>query len=369
MRPSCGAGALRLAAAALLVFGLLPRPAAAATVLYKTDAELIALSERVVLARVLGHRFERPADGGGAIYTVTTLAVLEDRTGVEGDTVVVWELGGTDGREVMYVGGQVRYQPGSEVLVCLGRGRFGLRSVAMGFSKFDIAVEPTADGSLDGRLLRGLKDTYVVGAAASDRERSLAEFRALAAAVRGVPSLRHHSAAALTPSQAVSEAFTLLTFGNGLGARWTEPESNNPVRYYRNSSASAPLTSGNVDTEVGKALSAWTGRAGAALTLQYAGATYSSDPYAPVSSFGTALITFEDPHDEISNPTLSVGGGMASVGDGGTVNGTSFNRFTSAFVIFQNAADLPASFRDPVNFSRVLEHEVGHTIGLGHSAD
>ncbi len=369
LRPGRASGLWRIVFAAWLAFGLLPRPAAAATILYKTDAELIALSERVVHARVLGYRFERPADGGGAIYTVTTLAVIEDLTGVEGDTVEVWELGGIDGREVMFVGGQVRYEPGTEVLVCLGRGRFGLHSVAMGFSKFDIASEQGADGSTDGRLVRGLKDTYVVGGTASDQERSLSAFRALAAAVRGVPSVRHSSVTPFAPRDTVSEAFTLLTFGNGLGARWTEPDSNGPVRYYRNSSANSPLTSGNVDTEIGKALSAWTGRSGASLTLQYAGAIYQSDPYAPVSSLGTTLITFEDPRDEISNPTLSVGGGMASVGDGGTVNGTPFNRFTSAFIIFQNAADLPVSFRDPVDFSRVLEHEVGHTIGLGHSAD
>ncbi len=362
-------GAGRVVIAALLAFGLLPRDVPAATVLYKTDAELIALSDRVVHARVLGSRVERPADGGGAIYTVTTLRVLEDFTGVAGDALDVWELGGTYAREVMFVGGQVRYDPGAEVVVCLGHGRFGLHSIAMGFSKFDVAATPAADGSLDGRLSRSLKDTYVVGGAAVGPERSLSSFRALAQAVRGVPSLRSTAGASAGAPQTITSDFTFLVFGNGLGARWTEPDSNLPVRVFRNASAPSPLVSGNIDTELGKALSAWTDPPGAAITLQYAGTTFQSDPYTAVSSSGTMLITFEDPRDEISNPTLSIGGGMASLNDGGVVNGTSFNRFTNAFVIFQNAADLPASFRQPVDFSRVLEHEVGHTIGLGHTAD
>ncbi len=368
-RPGCRPRLRQLVLAVLLGCGLLPPSAQAATVLYKTDAELIALSDRVVHGRVLAHRVERPAEGGGAIYTVTTLAVLEDFTGVAGDVIDVWELGGTYGRDVMVIGGQVRYAPGAEVLVCLRQGRFGLHSVAMGFSKFDLAPQPSADDPGEARLVRGLKDTYVVGGSAAGPERSLSDFRALAAAVRGVPSLRSSAGASLVSREPVSAAFTLLTFGNGLGARWTEPDAGSPVRVYRNSTAASPLVSGNIDTEMGKALAAWTDPSGASLRLQYTGTTYQLDPYAPVSSSGTTLITFEDPRDEISNPTLSVGGGMASIGDGGVVNGMSFNRFTSAFVIFQNAADLPPSFRDPLNFTRVLEHEVGHTIGLGHSAD
>ncbi len=98
--------------AVLLMAGLLPSGVSAATVAYRTDAELIAMSQRIVHGRVLGHRFERPGGINAAIYTVTTLAVLEDFTGVPGDTVEVWELGGVSDGEIMFVGGEVKYETG-----------------------------------------------------------------------------------------------------------------------------------------------------------------------------------------------------------------------------------------------------------------
>ena len=217
--------------ALLLTSSLLPSGLSAATIAYQTDAQLIAMSERVVHGCVLRHRFERPGGINTAIYTVTTLAVLEDLTGVAGgDTVDVWELGGVSDGEIMFVGGEVRYETGAEVLVCLGRGPFGLRSVAMGFSKFDITPVASRNGAAEGQLTRNMRDTAVVGGAAQVNERSLSEFRSLAEAVRGVRPVSSAAAEALIPELDVAEPYTFLTFSNGLGTRWTEADSGTPVR-------------------------------------------------------------------------------------------------------------------------------------------
>ena len=252
----------------LLVFALISQPLLASTIRYRTDAELIALSERVVHARVVAQRAAWGGPNLDRIYTVTTLQILEDLTGRSGDRIEVWEMGGAIGDSAEYVGGQVKYELGREVVVCLGRGPQGLRSVAMGFSKFD--VRPSIAG--DTALERNLRETLIVGAPSRVATRSLGEFRRLAEQVTGRPSRRVQQAGA-DQVQGVEAAFTLL--GN---FRWAQADTATAVSWRRNLTAASPLTSGNIDAEIGVALAAWTNPPSASLILQFAGTTTQVNP-------------------------------------------------------------------------------------------
>jgi hypothetical protein len=341
---------------------VVPAPAHASTIIYRTDAELIALSERVVHARVLRQRTERPNEGG-TIYTVTTLAVLEDLTGRDGDIVEVWELGGVYNGEFLYVGGAVQYVPGSEVLVALERGPRGLRSVAMGFSKFDVV--PAGPGR--GRLVRNMAETMVVGGPAVPVQRTMSEFRVLAEMVTGRRSRVAPQLALEGEGVEVSQGFTTLS-----NLRWVEADSGVAVGWYRNTAAPAPVAPEDDTPDVLVALEAWTDPSSASIILSYEGTTNQTSPKGPwsgLSSSGVGVINYEDPNGEISGSTLAIGGGSGFEGCGGEFNGETWNCFTRGYVIFQNAADLSASFKQSLNFRRVLQHEIGHAIGLGHSAE
>jgi hypothetical protein len=336
------------------------QPAVASTVLFQSDAQLIALSGRVVHARVLAQRVERGPAPAQRIYTVTTLEVLEDFTGHVPDRVEVWELGGRIGDQILYIGGQVTYQVGQEVLVCLERGPQGWRSVAMGFSKFDVA----RTSAEDGRLLRNVRDTSIVAGTLPARERSLAEFRQLAAQVLHRASQR--TTMADRPASAVTQSFTRL--GNP-GWRWREADFGTPVIFYKNTLTAPPVSGSDAVPEIQTALSAWTNPPWGSIILQYGGTTVEANVSGNFATLPprSALISFDDPNNDVPPPVLAIGGGSVSFQTGGTVGGITYDGFESAFVIFQNAVDLPQTYKEPMNFTRLLTHEIGHAIGFDHT--
>ena len=89
------------------------------------------------------------------------------------------------------------------------------------------------------------------------------------------------------------------------------------------------------------------------------------DPYCNAGNLGVGLITFGDPLDELEDGVLAIGGGCASSSTH-VVNGTIFNPFTHGLVVLNDDAALEG-YRTAPNITRILEHEVGHGIGLGHT--
>lgn len=346
----------------LLLFGA--ATARAATVLYRTDAELAALSERIVHGRVLSVRTEESATG--VIHTVARVAVLEDFTGNADPVIEVQELGGTVGARHLFVPGTPTFTVGKELVLCLEHTPTGTRyrTVALSFSAFSVTA---VNG--DAALAREMQHIDLVGAPAAQASstRLLSEFRRTVARVKGRSSVRPAGAANLQPdfaaSTPVSESFRLLA-----NMRWMQADTATPVLWYRDSnSVGAPIGNpASVDTLIATALAAWTDPTTATVVLSSGG----SHPRSTTNIYcddavnlGSGIIIFGDPTNELGTGTLAVGGGCSG-GITKVVNGTTFDNITHGFVVFNDQG-----VNSDLFFTRVMTHEIGHGIGLAHPCE
>ena len=143
-------------------------------------------------------------------------------------------------------------------------------------------------------------------------------------------------------------------------------------RWYRNTQSPSPIQGADTDDQLRQALVAWTDPPTASIVLAFGGTRDvaiqnipGEDRYCTAGNLGVGLFTFGDPLDELPVGVLAIGGGCASSSTH-TVNGTTFSAFTHGLVVLNDDAALEG-FRTAPNITRILEHEVGHGIGLGHS--
>ncbi len=340
-------------------------PASAATLRARPEAEEIAAADRIVRGRIESVRVEhRAADG--VIETVARVRVIDDFTGSTEPFVEIRELGGTVGGTTLTVPGAARFLVGDDIVALVERTRGTWRPSAMARSVFGVRARP---GGTD--LIRQETGGHVVGDPGPAR-RSLGEFADAVRRIKRRGAVRLSSPEADAPLTAALgsatpsvESFRLL--GN---MRWHEADSGVPIVWYRNVLTPSPLDSGNSEVHIGQAMSAWTNPAGASLSLTYGGTRLVAastilncgTPPTP----GGGLITYEDPDNDITTSGVIAIGGACSGGASRIVNGTTFSPITYGFVIFTTRTEMPQLGTD-LFFSRVLTHEIGHAIGLGHT--
>jgi hypothetical protein len=87
---------------------------------------------------------------------------------------------------------------------------------------------------------------------------------------------------------------------------------------------------------------------------------------------GVSQIVFNDPFDEMESPASCSGvlalGGYCSDSETTTVSGSTFYRITEGNITF-NKGFGACSFWNTANLAEVTTHELGHTIGIGHSSE
>ncbi|MGD8329961.1 MAG: matrixin family metalloprotease [Acidobacteriota bacterium] len=344
------------------------------------DPSLARVSDVIVTGRVV-HIGSARDPQVGFIYTYVTIAVSDHIKGSGiGDELVVKQLGGQVGDTGMVVYDQASFRMDEEVLLFLiERPRDAtLQTTAFWQGKWTISRDGTLGEAVAVRAPFGAMDRIGVGTPSPEESRPLepflAELRSWSRAQEPVPGrqrqlVTHPLELPAVTAEAADRTPTFTFLGP---ARWNQPDSLLPV-YVDIQAGGEPGLEGGGFSELSNARNLWNG-AGSSLALAngqtvLTGATKTQAcSSANNSNSGRLTIYFDDPCDEIGGDrTLAVGGFFYSTAGGVTVNGTHFDRITSGYLInsdepgVQDALDRSRCFQD------VQTHEMGHSIGLGHS--
>lgn len=364
----------------------------ATTIIMPADEQLVAKSPLIVEGTVVSsHAVVRD----GRIWTETQLAIEQTLKGSAAATITIREIGGElDGR-ITKIFGAPSYEPGRRVMAFLTptpRGDYQTMDLFAG--KF--AEERTMSGERlwardevvdEVRLL----DASFHPIAARNVQRDAAGFEAF---VRDRVAGREASATNYgvenpvlentlsKPGQSgkIKANFTLL--GEPAVYRWFVMDSGGNARWY--SFGTQTGYSGGGANEVQTAMNAWNGYTSAKISYVYGGTGSGTPGGVNGNGNGVNEILFNDQHNDIAG--TFTGSGVVGLGGFNGVSGA--QSWTSTFAAdaqhpqqtytAYNIVEGNLAIQDGVSpstgvsstrLAEIVAHELGHTLGFGHSSD
>lgn len=350
----------------------LPVVAAATTFVLADEQQLAQQADAIVLGEV--ERVEpMRANESSKLATHVRLRVVEVWKGAVPPAFELVEMGGTAGGTEARFFGVPEYRVGEQVLVFATQrpdGHWATTSLAMGkyslrqrdqqvYAVRDLGPETTAL-EWDGRSLRPAPARAVYDL--EDLRRSVRRTLGGTLEPRAVPRSD-------ATSEDLGDTYTAPFALMGSPGRWFQPDQGLPVEYFVDETGDATLGVEQTNAAVTAAMAAWSVPATATIDLAVAGTM----PPGKVDCSGPTQIIFNDPDNMISDPwfcsgVLAVGGYCVNNNDTVEINGVRFSRITTARILFNNGWG-SCPFWNACNVAEVMTHELGHTIGIGHSGD
>lgn len=376
--------ALRSLSLVLLVLplALVARPAAATTYMRMSDSALADQAAAVVDAHVVGVESAPVVEGPPATdYLIEVSRVLKGD--LPGSTVVVRVPGGVSPTGLgLKIWGAPQFAAGERTILFLRPAKDGTYRI------LQLMLGAFHQRQLGGRTvaLRDFSEAREVGPkgliedGGDDAVRDFDEFANwLADRAQGIPGqpardyiLGQTKAAGLG---SVSDSFTFLVPGDGNAIRWFAFDRGQSVEWRVNSSGQPGLGLDDTIEAFRTALEAWDSDPATNINYVYTGTTDARNGLARSDDVNT--IVFDDPfRDDADNEVpgnfdCSEGGVIAVGGpfffqSTRPFRGKRYHEAVEADIMTNDGTE--CFFRDNRKVAEeVFAHELGHTLGLGHS--